>query len=191
MTIAAAGFAIGFVACTHARSLADETGRAQYVEQAGDAPTDVQTGVRTTLSAFQDGYTKRDERQVDAFMESLFARDRDVLLEGTDADWAHGWLKARQLIAADWRNWGDMRLDTAHAVVWARGDVAWLSTVGVVHWGHNQRPLRFSAVLDRDGTQWRFRQIVYQWDERTPIARDVMDGATYRLLLNRVLRHLR
>jgi hypothetical protein len=115
-------------------------------------------------------------------MGRLFAHDKDVLIEGTDADWARGYDDAAQFILTDWKNWGDLRLDTGKTVVWSHEDVALLTTVGVVTTEKNERPLRFTAVLNRDGAGWRFRQISFQWDERTPESSDVFRLDTYQRL---------
>jgi hypothetical protein len=190
MVFAALGFAAGFVACTHAKGLLADEDRDQYLRQKGDAPPAVRDGVQAALIDLQSGYTKRNSMDLQLFMSKLFDRDKDVLLEGTDADWARGYNSAAQFVDRDWKYWGNLKLDTKDVVVWSRGDVAWMTTLGVVQTDKNQRPLRFTAILNRDGANWRFRQISFQWEERNPVPEDVLRANTYRRLGELILHRI-
>lgn len=91
--------------------------------------------VRAVLQRFQDGYTRRDVSQVEAFMR-LFADDAEVI--GTNGlrpgigEWYLDRAGARELVEGDWQSWGDLRLDVAGAHIQVRGDVAWLTASATV-----------------------------------------------------------
>ncbi|MCU0506973.1 MAG: nuclear transport factor 2 family protein [Anaerolineae bacterium] len=171
--------------------------------------SDACSEVRRVFQQYQDYYTARDPKNLDACM-ALFTRDGDVEVVGTGAitpgtdEWCDGHAKVRELTRSDWEGWGDVRFDVDGALIHAVGDVAWLTTTGTVattyevaenlrgavkhakevldepgddegrlknmlmwatlalaeaHRGeHYVWPIRFSAVLAREGGEWRFRQ---------------------------------
>jgi ketosteroid isomerase-like protein len=133
----------------------------------GDAAQQVRAGVLVTLRAFQAGYTKRDSSALPAFMEQLFPKDQDILLLGTDrGEWIEGYRSVEDLIANDWRYWGDVRLEVNDAMVFSSGDVAWVTTVGTVRAGTSTgRPIRFTAVLTRSKDRWLFRELQFHWED--------------------------
>ena len=93
--------------------------------------------VRAVLQRFQDGYTARDVTKLDEFMR-LFAPDEDVELIGIGAakraanEWFIGQPAIRDIVEGDWTYWGNVQLDVPGAQIHVRGEVAWLSTTGVV-----------------------------------------------------------
>ena len=97
--------------------------RKQYL-QAGDAPLSVRAGVLAALTDFQEGYVKRDPKELDAFMNRLFPKNDDILLLGTDAgEWARGYPAVGEFIRTDWLNWGDFKFAVDDSIVWSSGDV--------------------------------------------------------------------
>jgi len=144
------------------------------------------------LRAFQEGYIRRDPKELDSFMNRLFPANDDILLLGTDADeWVRGYSAVAEFIRADWLKWGDFRFAVDDSIVWSTGDVAWIASVGVVHGGRADRPLRFSAILTRQGRNWVFRQVHFQWDDRDPRSSDILRASTYLKLFRMMLQHLR
>jgi ketosteroid isomerase-like protein len=187
-------FAAGFVAYTHLRRSVTAEKRGQYLQPAGDAPAAVETGVRQTLRAFGDGYARRDPNAAAAFTDRLFAANGDALLLGVNGgEWIRGRQAVTQFIGDDWRYWGDLKVDSSNAVVWSQGDVAWTATTGALRTRGSDRPLRLTAVLIREGNQWRFRQVVFQWDDHDPETRDLFRPESYFQLWHRLtgklLRH--
>jgi ketosteroid isomerase-like protein len=91
--------------------------------------------IRALLQAFQEGYTRRDLAQVDAFMD-LFTEDAEVIgTNGTQpgaGEWYTSRAAARELVHDDWAGWGDLRLDVAQASIHARGDTGWLAASATV-----------------------------------------------------------
>jgi SnoaL-like domain len=183
-----AAFTFGFVASLHLKSAVSSDLRKQYLLQAGDAPLSVRVGVLAALRDFQEGYVKRDPKELDSFMNRLFPKEDDILLLGTDAgEWARGYPAVGEFIRADWMNWGDFRFAVDDSVVWSSGDVAWIASIGAVHEHGSDRPLRFSAILTRNGGIWVFREVHFQWDDRDPSPADLLRASTHLKLLSWLL----
>lgn len=91
--------------------------------------------IHSLLQAFQEGYTRRDIPQLDAFME-LFTPDAEVI--GTNGvrpgvdEWYTSRVAARQMIQGDWEAWGDLRLDMDSAAIHAHGEVGWIAATATV-----------------------------------------------------------
>src|SRR5574338_1448312 len=91
--------------------------------------------IRLLLERFQEGYTRRDVRQVEAFME-LFSADAEVI--GTNGvrpgvdEWYLDRASARELVEGDWQGWGDLRLDWDSLSVRRRGFVGWVAAAATV-----------------------------------------------------------
>jgi ketosteroid isomerase-like protein len=91
--------------------------------------------IRALLEAFQDGYTRRDVSQVDAFLQ-LFTEDAEVIgtngLRPAEGEWYMDRASARELVAGDWEGWGDVRLDLESMSIHSRGDVGWIAASAAV-----------------------------------------------------------
>lgn len=184
-------FAFGFIACLHLKSAPSSDSRRLYLRHQGDAPPSVQSGVLTTLRAFQDGYVKRDPKQLDAFMNRMFSRNEDILITGTDSgEWVRGYPAASRFIRTDWEAWGEFRFAVDESIICSSGDVAWVNSVGAVHFKGGDRPLRFSAILARNGDSWLFRELHFQWDETDPRSTDIFRTETYLRLMKMGSRRL-
>ena len=91
--------------------------------------------IRALLETFQEGYTRRDITQTDAFME-LFTDDAEVI--GTNGvkpgvdEWYMDRASARDLVQGDWESWGDVRLDLDSMSIHSRGDVGWVAASATV-----------------------------------------------------------
>ena len=184
-------FACGFLSGLHLKSAPSGAMRAQELATPGDAPLVVRTGVLASLQAFQDGYVRRDPQAINAFMSGLFPHDQDVLVLGTDGgtfEWLRGYDRAAQFIKADWQGWGDFRFDVDHALVWSSGDVAWVASLGSVGTGNHPRPVRFTAILTRNGDRWLFRQVHFQWDDDDARDRDLLNPRTYARIVHNAVR---
>lgn len=185
------GFAAGFISCLHLRSAPSSEVRKMYLQHTGDASPSVRLGVLTALRAFQDGYVKRDPNDLDSFMSRLIAKSDDVLIVGTDAgEWVHGYSASAAFIRADWQGWGDLRFAVDDSFICSSGDVAWVDSVGMVHFKGSDRPLRFSAILTRNGSNWLFREMHFQWDEREPSSADILHPMTYLNLVRLAVKRI-
>jgi hypothetical protein len=189
--LAVGAFVFGFASSLHLKRSASGDVRRQVLLQKGDAPDPARAEVLEALRAFQAGYVKRNPIELDAFMSRLFPESGDPLLLGTDTgEWVHGYRAVGEFIREDWLKWGDFRFDVENSVVSSAGDVAWIASTGSVRGQHSERPLRFSAVLTRNGHQWRFRQVQFQWDERDPRPADLLRPDTYLKLGRWVLQRI-
>lgn len=188
-----AGFATGFVSCLDLKTTPSNEAFKRQMLRSGDAPPAVRAGVLNSLRAFQNGYQKRDGRDLDSFMKGLFTRDGDVLMIGIQSgtsEWARGYTAAAQFIRRDWEKWGDFRFDVDNAVVWSSGDIAWVASVGSVRSKDAERPVRFTAILAREGDRWVFRQIHFQLDQTDPEEADVLNPHMYLQLVRIALRKI-
>lgn len=150
----------------HGRVAARADLHGDVLRQPGSAPADVQAGVRAALRDFQEGYVRRDPSTLDAFMGRLFEPSDDLLLLGTGpSEWSRGYPAATAFVRRDWAAWGDFRFGIDDAIVSSQGDVAWVATMGAVHYKKYDRPVRFSAVLVRHGNRWLFRQMQFQYED--------------------------
>jgi len=184
------GFAAGFLACVSLRGSSHQKAVAPQLLQPANAPAAVRAGVLDSLRAFQDGYIKRDQRDLDSFVSRLFPKDGEVLILGTEggtAEWVRGYSSAAKFIARDWRAWGDFRFDVDHSLVWSCGDVAWVASVGSVRFNRSYRPVRLTAIMTRTGDHWVFRQLQFQWDESNPDTGDILRLHTYLRLAHLAL----
>ena len=94
-----------------------------------------QQEIRSLLQSFQDGYTRRDVTQLDAFME-LFTPNAEVI--GTNGvrpgedEWYTNRDSARNLVEGDWNWWGDLSLDVDSASIQVLDNVGWIATTATV-----------------------------------------------------------
>ena len=181
-------FILGFISSRHVNTAVQSDVRKADLAQPGNAtPTD-RAGVLVALREFQEGYVKRDPRELDAFMNRLFLKGDDVLLQGTDSgEWVRGYSEVGEFIRTDWKGWGDFRFAVDDSIVWCNGEVAWIASVGTLRDHGSERPLRFSAVLTRHGNDWRFRQVHFQWGDSTPDRASPFSPRTYVTLFRWVL----
>jgi hypothetical protein len=185
-------FIFGFVSSLHLRGSISSDIPRQYLLQAADTPPSVRAGVLVALKDFQQGYVKRDPKELTSFMNRLFPRNDDILLLGTDAgEWVRGYPAVADFIRADWLNWGDFRFAIDDSIICSSGDVAWIASVGVVHEHGVDRHLRFSAILTRNGSNWVFRQVHFQWDARDAGLADLLRPRTQLKLFGWVLQYIR
>lgn len=189
--IVMSGFAAGFIACLqNERALRDQT-RAGSIEVTGDAPPAVRAGVLASLERFQTGYARRDTRSVEDFVHGTFDTDSDILVLGINQfEWARGYPEVANLVYGDWQGWGDVHLNTDSSVINSSQDVAWLVTAGDVQFGASKRPIRFSAILNRKGDNWLFRQVQFQWEDRDLSRTDLLDARTYLEFFQHALRKI-
>lgn len=172
----------------------------------GNANDNIQLSVKDMLKKFQEGYTKRDVNLLDFYIEELFSKKSDALIVGTaDSEWCLGIEEIKELVELDWKYWGDLELNIDGAVISSYGDVAWVTTEGLVSSVKNSqkeydkyvekikaslnceasskdklihtlksvaicmyevnlgdeviRPVRFTAILIKEGVEWKFHNI--------------------------------
>lgn len=92
-------------------------------------------GILALLEQFQAGYSARDVRALDTFME-LFTQDVEVIgtngsFPGVD-EWFLDKDGARELVKGDWEDWGDVLLDIGKARIFSQEDCGWISIPATV-----------------------------------------------------------
>jgi hypothetical protein len=189
LLLAVAGIALGLGAMLRVKAGANTEARTHSLAMAGDAPVQVQSGVRNALRTFQDGYIQRDPKNLDLFMSRLFLKDSDILIMGTDySDLAQGYSAAANFIRLDWQNWGDLRFNVDDSTIWSSGDVAWVASTGTVRFPRGERPVRLTAILTRNKDEWQFRQVQFQWDDGDPDEARIPRPGIYLKLFRSALR---
>jgi hypothetical protein len=129
---------------------------------------DPTTEILQVLQRFQDGYTLRNIEQLDEFMD-LFVPGREPELIGIGAaarnqnEWFQGTARIREIIEADWKYWGNVRLDVEAAKITIKGEVAWLSTVGTI--------FQTDHIQTDEVTEFSLKQMKEMLDDETLPAR--------------------
>ena len=84
------------------------------------------------LQRFQDGYTERDLSKLEEVM-SLFATGGKAEMIGIGAsERFQGREEIREIIESDWKYWGNVIFEVDKARIQLHGEVAWLTTRGVL-----------------------------------------------------------
>ena len=154
------------------------------------------SAVREVLRAFNAGYAKHDLSALDDFMKLFVDMDElevvgiSGLAPGIGA-WRLGKEAVRKLVKADWDYWGQITLDAENAQVGVLGNVAWSSTTATVttfedteeslqgleegtgglhrvSTGEKRvKPLRMTATLVKQESEWRFQQMHFSFAIRS------------------------
>jgi len=134
---------------------------------AGNAPDSTRMEIIGQLNKFQDGYTKRDPKNLDTFMITLFSRENVLILGTMPNEIYNGFKNAGSLVKSDWESWGDCRFETDSANISSAGNIAWFSTRGYVKFDMSKLltiPLRLSGIIVKEDSTWKFRQLQFQFD---------------------------
>ncbi len=140
---------------------------ATSVYSAGNAPDSTRNEIIGQLNKFQDGYSKRDTSQVDAFMESLYSRENLLILGTNPNEIFSGYERATSLVRSDWESWGDCKFNPDSANISSAGDIAWFSTRGYVEFDLSKLlviPLRLTGIMVKEDGVWKFQQQQFQFD---------------------------
>jgi len=133
----------------------------------GNAPDSTRKQIIGQLNKFQEGYSKRDTSQVDAFMESLYSRENVLILGTSPGEVFIGYDRAKHLVKSDWESWGDCRFAVDSANISSEGDIAWFATKGYVEFDLTKLlvlPLRLTGIMVKEDQVWKFRQQQFQFD---------------------------
>ena len=141
--------------------------QAAYVFTRGNADPEVRNQIEQKLRQFQEGYEARDTSVLYYFMDDLFSQENILILGTMPNEIYSGYDEASDLVRSDWLQWGDVRLLVQNANISTQGNVAWISTVGLVEFDLSRfqvLPLRFSGVLVQEDFGWKFQQVQFQFD---------------------------
>ena len=133
----------------------------------GNAPDSIRMEIISQLKKFQDGYSKRDSKNIDTFMQSLYSRENILILGTMPNEIYSGYEKATRLVESDWESWGDCKFEIDSANVSSLGNTAWFSTIGYVKFDLSRLlviPLRLTGIMVKEDQEWKFQQQQFQFD---------------------------
>jgi hypothetical protein len=133
----------------------------------GNAPDSIRMEVFAQLNKFQEGYSKRDIKQVEPFMQSLYSKENILILGTMPGEIFTGYKAANGLVKTDWESWGDCRFAMDSASISTNGNVTWFSARGYVKFDLSSLlviPLRLTGVMIKEDGSWKFQQQQFQFD---------------------------
>jgi hypothetical protein len=133
----------------------------------GNSPDSVRMEIIEQLWKFQEGYSKRDPGNIDAFMQSLYSRENIMILGTMPEEIYSGYENAARLVKTDWESWGDCRFGIDSANISSSGNTAWFSARGYVEFDVSRLlvlPLRLTGIMVKEDQVWKFRQQQFQFD---------------------------
>ena len=133
----------------------------------GNAPDSIRQEIVDQLKRFQDGYSKRDTKNIDSFMESLYSRENILILGTMPGEIYSGHHNAARLVSTDWESWGDCKFEIDSANISSSGNTAWIATRGFVKFDLSRLlviPLRLTGIMVKEDQEWRFQQQQFQFD---------------------------
>ena len=119
------------------------------------------------LRKFQIGYSKRDPKNIDTFMQSLYSNDNILILGTMPNEIYSGYEEATQLVKTDWESWGNCKFEIDSANISSLDNTAWFSTKGYVEFDLSSLlviPLRLTGIMVKENQQWMFQQQQFQFD---------------------------
>ena len=122
----------------------------------GNAPDSTRMEIIEQLNKFQDGYSKRDPKNIDTFMQSLYSRENILILGTMPGEIYSGYEKATRLVKSDWDSWGDCKFEIDSANISSSGNTAWFSTRGYVEFDLSSLlviPLRLTGIMVKRGSR--------------------------------------
>lgn len=133
----------------------------------GNATDSIRKEVLAHLYKFQEGYSKRDTRKVESFMNSLYSKDNILILGTMPGEIFKEYKGATELVKSDWESWGDCRFAMDSANISSTGNVAWFSARGYVKFDLSSLlviPLRLTGIMVKEEGSWKFQQQQFQFD---------------------------
>ena len=133
----------------------------------GNSPDSTRMEIIEQLKIFQNGYSKRDPKNIDAFMNALYSKDNILILGTMPNEIYQGYEKATQLVKTDWESWGNCKFEIDSANISSLNNIAWFSTKGYVEFdisGLLVIPLRLTGVMVKEEQHWMFQQQQFQFD---------------------------
>ena len=133
----------------------------------GNAPDSTRNEIIAQLRKFQDGYSGRDTGQVTSFMESLYSEENILILGTMPNEIFKGYKRSSLLVQTDWESWGDCTFAIDSANISSAGNTAWFATKGFVKFDLSSLlilPLRFTGVMVKEDSVWKFQQQQFQFD---------------------------
>lgn len=122
----------------------------QYLGKSFNMPSsDQYSEIKVVLKKFQDGYTKRNIENADAFVDELFITGDDTIVLGTGTgELLLGSSQVKTLISDDWQYWGDVNISWENAYVDSQGDAAWFASAGTLKYVFEDKPERYDSYIN-------------------------------------------
>lgn len=133
----------------------------------GNSPDSVRMEIIDQLRKFQDGYSKRDPKNIDNFMQSLYSKNNILILGTMPKEVYKGYENAVRLVKSDWESWGDCKFAIDSANISSLGNTVWFSTKGYVEFDLSKLlvlPLRLTGIMVKEDQEWKFQQQQFQFD---------------------------
>lgn len=105
--------------------------------------------IKKVLCQFQDGYTKRDIKNIEDFAKKLFIMEDSTCVLGTGTgELFSGIEQVKTLIKNDWEYWGDVNIDLENVHIDNKDEVAWFATTGTVKYTFEDTQERYDNYLN-------------------------------------------
>jgi hypothetical protein len=133
----------------------------------GNAPDSTRMEIIHQLNKFQVGYSQRDPKNIDTFMQSLYSRENILILGTMPGEIFSGYEKATKLVKSDWASWGNCKFEIDSANISSSENTAWFSTRGYVEFDLSNLlviPLRLTGIMVKENQEWKFQQQQFQFD---------------------------
>jgi len=133
----------------------------------GNSPDSIRKEIIEQMRIFQNGYSERDPKNIEMFMQSLYSKDNLLILGTMPGEVYTGYENATRLVKTDWESWGNCRFEIDSANISSSGNTAWFSTRGYVEFDLSQFlviPLRLTGVMVKEDQEWLFQLQQFQFD---------------------------
>jgi hypothetical protein len=133
----------------------------------GNSADSIRMEIIEQLRKFQNGYSNRDPKNIDTFMQSLYSKDNILILGTMPNEIYSGYEEATQLVETDWESWGNCKFEIDSANISSVGNTAWFSTKGYVAFDLSSLlviPLRLTGIMVKENQEWLFQQQQFQFD---------------------------
>ena len=133
----------------------------------GNSPDSIRIQIIEQLRKFQNGYSKRDPKIIDTFMQSLYSKDNILILGTMPNEIYSGFERATELVKTDWESWGNCKFEIDSANISSSDNTAWFSTKGYVEFDLSSLlviPLRLTGIMVKEDQEWMFQQQQFQFD---------------------------
>jgi hypothetical protein len=133
----------------------------------GNSPDSIRMEIINQLGKFQEGYSKRDPKDIDNFMQSLYSKNNILILGTMPKEVYKGFENSARLVKSDWESWGDCKFAIDNANISSFGNIAWFAVKGYVEFDLSRLlilPLRLTGIMVKEDQEWKFQQQQFQFD---------------------------
>jgi hypothetical protein len=100
------------------------------------------------LNIFQEGYIRRNTKEIDNFMDALFDKNENVIVIGTGGhELCIGYAEVKDIFLGDFEYWGDLRIKADDATIIPIGNTALIYTTGTVKFSFDSKSETYTRYL--------------------------------------------